>query len=290
MVVLKHEWTRDTELCGDVDSTSCVMSTGEIIICDRKYGEEWKLYFYNPDMTSTGHMAQYPCEHRTHLNVNPYKLLPITIEGKEYIAVSCNECHMIHLINPEDLNQELVVAYEGNAGDMGPMCLGPALTLYVVGKYSGHVSLLDCTSTRFNLKAKLFQINNLFPDVICYIEDDDLIVLSSLFHRRICAVRSSDGHIVWEISEQIVNGKEWRPQGLTFLHDPDLLLVGDWGKERIIILSPITGDIMYIVPLLKKDLTHWINNIHVINDKLLVNFGEKLSHYLVRFYTLHDTK
>ena len=79
----------------------------------------------------------------------------------------------------------------------------------------------------FSLKRRLCQIDDLWPNNICFIEDNDLIVLSSYYNKRICSVRTNDGKIVWDQERQIVNGNAWKPRGLVYLHHQGLLLVAD---------------------------------------------------------------
>ena len=114
---------------------------------------------------------------------------------------------------------------------------------------------------------------------ICYLEDHSLIVLVILFHGRICAVRISDGEIVWNKSKEVIDKKEWRPNGLAFLHSQDLLLAGDMYKKRILILSPNMGNILQTIPL--QEETKDINDLYLVNDKLLVHDHNKLSFYSV---------
>ena len=259
------------------------MSTDQIVICDMESPDgEWKLHFFNPDRTSIAHVSQSICEHDKEL-VRPYKLLPIIIGSTEYIAVSCRKCKMISLINPEDV--EPIMAYTGTRGEAGPMSLGLPGKLCMVGRVSGKVSLLDCTTTKFSLNRRLCEIDDLWSDSICYIECYDLIVLTSWYKKRICAMRSSDGQIVWDKSTQVVKDEEWKPYGLSILHDSDLLLVGDRYKARIMILSPGTGDILQTVPLPQE--TVCINELHLINDKLLVHYHGKLSNYSVSHLHLY---
>ena len=271
---LKHEWTRDTGL-HEVSGSFCVMSTGQIIICDKEFSQrEYKFYCFNPDGTSTGcPVVKSICQHAKKY-YSPHELLPIIIGSTEYIAVSCPECKMIRSINPDYPRREPVVAYTGSKEGIGCMCLGQTGTLYFVDRHSGQVLLLDCTTTTFSLKRRLCNNYGFEPHYICYIEDHDLIVLSSSWI-GICAVRSSDGQIVWDKSRQVVEGEEWRPAGLASLQDPGLLLVGDHLNRRIIIQSPVNGDILQALPLTEvKGVT---DELHLINNKLLVYHSEGLS-------------
>ena len=276
MVKLKHEWTRDTGLYGDDNAIPCVMSTGQIIIYGKEFSQRgYKFYFFNPDGTSTGcPVVKSICQHANQY-YSPHDLLPIIIGSTEYIAVSCTECKMIRLINPDYPRREPVVAYTGSKEGIWCMCLGQTGTLYFVDVNSGQVLLLDCTTTTFSLKRRLCKNYDFRPYCICYIEDENLIVLISWFYSRICAVRISDGQKVWDKSIQAVEGKEWRPHGLASLQDPGLLFVGDQRNRRIIIQSPVNGDILQILPL--TEITGWIRGLHLINNKLLVHYFENLS-------------
>ena len=282
-VNLQDEATVETVLHGKTFSTSCVLSTGHIVMCDW-HKREWRINFLNQDGTFTGREAQRVCEHAT-AELNPYSLLQIMVSCTRYIAVACWMCGMIRLINAQDPSQEPIVAYKGTKVEVGLMCLGPTGTLCSMDRFSGKVYLLDCTSTKFILKRKLSEISNLLADDICYNEDHDLVILCSWIYKRICAVRISDGHIVWDKSKQVVNGKEWHPNCLAYLHDQDLLLVGDQYGERILVLSPNTGNILQT--LSPEKVTERINDLHLINDKLVVHHGNKLSFYsvIVNFFT-----
>ena len=269
-MILTHESTRETGLFGDWNSTSCVLSSGDVVLYDKESnGGNWNLHFFSPERQLVEHEARTICEH-----YQCSSLLVVIIGNTEYIAVSCIECDMISLVNAQNLSQEPVVAYRGKDGEVGPMCLGSTGTLYVVGRFNGKVSLLDCTSTKFTLKRKLCVLNDLSIGHICHMEDHDLIVLSSYSYDGVAAVSSSDGQIVWFKSHVVSN-----PMGLAFLCDRDLLLVGDGTNERIQILSPNTGNVLQTVPLLQK--TWWINDLHLINNKLLVHHGHKLFYYSV---------
>ena len=202
---------------------SCVLSSGDVVLYDKEHnGGNWNLHFFNPERQLVEREAQAMCEHYRYSS-----LLAVIIGSSEYIAVSCIECDMISLVNAQDPSQEHVVAYRGKDGELGPMCLGSTGTLHMVGRFNGKVSLLDCTSTKFTLKRKLCELNDLSIEHICYMEDHDLIVLSSYSYNGVAAISSSGGQIVWVKSHVVSN-----PMGLAFLRDRDLLMVGDGTNEN----------------------------------------------------------
>ena len=122
---------------------------------------------------------------------------------------------------------------------------------------------------RFTLKRRSSEIEGLWTDDISYIKDHGLIALTLKYNDRICAVRISDGQIMWDKSDQVVAGDECNPSGMAFLCNHDLLLVRDMIEKRILILSPTTGDILQTVPLQQE--TGRIHDLHLINDRLLVH-------------------
>ena len=220
-VVLKHESTRDTGLTDDW--ASCVLSSSKTVVGDKESGSgKWNLHFFNPDGKLTGRDTRIMCRYHYH------NLLSVVIGNTEYIAASCLECATICVINPQDQSQEPIVTYKGERGEIGPMCLGRKGTLYVMGSSRGHeknhqnsaLSLLDCKTTKFT-KLSLFRNFQPARD-ICYIERHDLIVVNTWYPTfRICAVKSSDGNRVWDIPSG-----EWKPKGITYLCEQDLLLAG----------------------------------------------------------------
>ena len=266
---------------GYTASSSCVLSTGQKVICGREAaGAEWKLHFCNKNDAVTSHEGRRICEHGKN-DFSPYKFLPIIIFNKEYVVVSCYGCDKI-LINVDDLNNEPLVAYQGNGREIGPTCLQEAGTLCVVGQFNGAVSFLNCTRTEFTLKRTLPEINNLWADDICYIRDHDMMVLSSWYHNRVCAVRNS-GNFVWN-KVRSTAGNTWKPSALAFLPNNDVLLVGDSSEAKICIVSPKTGNPLQTVDLLHK--AAGINDLHLVGDRLLVHSGRKLSYYSVRIFLL----
>ena len=275
-VTFKHVSTTNTHLLGEYDSCSCVLSTGRIAVFDKDVNEgNWKFCLFNSEGTVIEDKANALCEHGGKGNRNNYKLLPIIFSNIEYIVVSCSLCCMIRLINPEDLNREPVMACTEY---WGPMCLVDTHTICIVSR--SQVFLLDCTTTKFGLKRILCNTDGFCPDNICYIEDLDLIVLSSWAPCRICAVIIKDGQVVWDKSKQVLNHRTLQPKGLTFLHDPCVLIAGD-RKGNIVMLSPKTGDILQTIPLLSETIE--INDFHLIIDKVLVHHQKHLSFFLVSY-------
>ena len=142
----------------------------------------------------------------------------------------------------------------------------------MVGKSS--VSLFDCTKSKFTLKRSLSVMDDLAPSNICYIEDHDVIVISSTNSNRLCALRSSDGQIVWNKTMET-----WCPNTLVYLQDQGVLLVGHKSGGDILAVSPSTGNLLEEFKL--QDGTETIRGLHVVNDNLFVHLPKSLAYYMV---------
>ena len=218
-VILSHETTQ--KIGPYYQYTSCVLSDGSIIIYGRTLHEDnTNFHFFTKDGKLTDRTVTQLCGHYI-------RLLSLIITGTEYLAVSCEDCENIRLINLQDEDQEPILAYTSQEKELGPMCLGEAGTLYTVDDYFDVVSVLDCSSTTYILKSRLPPIKDFNAQDICYMDRAGFIALSSSglgFNGRILAV-SSDGRIVWNISPRI-GGMTVEPGKLVYLLDQDLLLVG----------------------------------------------------------------
>ena len=171
------------------------------------------------------------------------------------------------------MRRKHIVAYEGNPGDIGPICHGQKGTLCIAGESS--VSLFDCNESKFTLKRRLSVMDDLAPSNICYLEDHDFIVISSTNSNRLCALRSSDGQIVWNKTMET-----WCPNTLIFLQNQGVLLVGDKSGGNVSAVSPSTGDVLQKFKL--QDGAETIKDLHIVDNKLLVHLPKRLAYCMVR--------
>ena len=101
-----------------------------------------------------------------------------------------------------------------------------------------------------------------------YIKEQAVLVLSSEEDKRLCAMRSSDGHIIWDTSTQQINSKMCTPDGLVYLSQVDLVLVGDWKNRRAIAVAAGSGDVIQTIGL--KEVGDNIDEFHVRDGQLIV--------------------
>ena len=235
MLVLNFKGHSHTTI-GSLYAQTCVTSTGSTLVWERTSQEFYKLHRFNKKGIHGGYVQAEFCKH----NLNNY-VLPISIQGIEYLTVSCDVCCNIRLINLQDSSQEPIIAYSGDGTkEVGPMCLGSNGIIYTRVNVGGKISILDCRTTQFKLKARLPVIGGMQAWHICYIDKADLIVVSS-WHRNSIYAISSKGEIVWKRSG-IVDNRKISPRGMLYIAGEDILVVGDYGNNRLLLLSGNNGN------------------------------------------------
>ena len=260
MVKLKLELNVDTKLYYSLKADfqhSCILKSSESVFYASKtrgfHADDEKFHLFdkhgNPIRT-----IEPVCEH----DPDYINLLPVTINNQECLGVACggwgDGCRKIWLINLE--TNEITVAYTGL--DVRTMCQGEENTIYTV--YRGEISVLDIHGTNFTLKCTLPKVD-MFVKKMCYTKEHKLLVLSS--GSRVCAMRSSDGQIVWSTS-----GME--PGGLVYLPQVDVVLAGRS------IVEAASGDVVE---------TFKLTNVPGMERELYVH-DEQL---VVLCYDIHET-
>ena len=277
MLVLNYEGSYSTEI-PSLCTQSGVTSEGNTIIWERASRDSYNLHRISKNGIPDGCTQGELCEH----DMSNF-VLPITIDKTEYLAVSCQVCSSIRLIDLQDTSREPIMAYIGVYGEIGPMCHGQNGTMYTMEILGSKISILDCSTTEFKLKAMVYNAENMDAWHMTYISTSDLIVQSSWDNSSICAM-SSHGQMVWKISG-ILDNKKISPRGLLQIPGKDLLLVGDYGNNRLLLLSGSTGQ--WLQTLHMQEM--WsIDELHAAENRIVVHHRSvlacvKLSYYTVSF-------
>ena len=271
MVKLRYKKTTDTEILAYNDPPSCILSSGEVVVCGTKTdtgGDDSKFYLCDKEGKPTGRTINTVCGHSPRGII----LAPMAVDKKEYLSLSCHVCRNIRLINLE--TNKVSVACRGIR--VYRMCLGESDTLYTMDRY-GLISVFDISGPNFTLKCKLSKIDeNAYRSNMCYMNEHDMILLSSYSGQRLCAMRSSDGQIVWNKPIEQIDGKVCMPLRVVYLPQVDSLIVGDEATGQIVVLSGKSGDVVQTVEM--KEVTS-IRDLHVRDDELMLTLdsGKKLS-------------
>ena len=139
-----------------------------------------------------------------HWSIN---ILSLKINGTQYLAVSCMNCHKIRLY--DTATKDVHVAFSDRFYRPGKMVLGPPGTLYSLTSFAfDSVFEFDCTSIHFKRGDLITDsVLDRLSD-ICYIPTTDALVLhlcyaSTPSHVR--AISCKTKNVLWELSGNIDN-------------------------------------------------------------------------------------
>ena len=137
-----------------------------------------------------------------HWSIN---VLSLKINGSEYLAVSCANCHKIRLY--DTATKDVHVAFSDSDTSPGKMVLGPPGTLYssLTSLGIGSVLEYDCTSIHFEKRHKIRGFV-LYPlSDICYIPTMDALVLYYFTPSHVLAISCKTKNVLWELWGNIYN-------------------------------------------------------------------------------------
>ena len=261
MFPLGHEATWHTGLEDWYGSQSCVMQNGDVMIWGRRRGEKPAFYLHNLH----GNMIrsfETLCEHDKHIHV-----LPLMIQNKDYLAVSCRDCHVIRLLNVE--TKQVTEAFrDGRINLSIGMTLAKEGTLYTIHNWI--LLTFDCSTPHFKLKHTTgTDLDWMFT--IHSVPTHNIIVLTRPNKLpRIRAVSSDTSTVVWETTGK-VKGISIDPWGIAYCYEHDVVLIGDGKNKRILILQPQSGQCLQVF-----DVSQHVpdEDIHIYGNQLIYH------HYL----------
>ena len=210
------------------NSNFAVMKTGKVVVTGRKGGKPHgpkRLYLLTlkKKTLKTKHL-KLPCQHDV-------SMLDIEIAGREYLAFSCNECHVIRLLNLK--TREEVDAFHHEKVDQ--MCKGAQGTLFATLGGS-EVIELDCSSPTFT-RIKTIEVDSRISG-LCYIPSPHRLIVTSHSNvgaKNVQAISCDTNEKMWTV-EGKVNGQKILPSGTVFSSHHDSIVVVD--LDRVLILNP----------------------------------------------------
>ena len=205
------------------------MRSGQLVVCDFKNYRTF-VNIYTPD--EKGEMMcdrriKLPCVHYL-----PTKVLCLEAAGQEYLALHCNHCKDIKLLDVETVTLAVPVT-----GSICRMCKGDKNRLFVETE-GGTITELDCLTQPFT-KVKTRETG--LGRLACFVPCPQRLVFlkESWFQRRIQAA-SMDGNILWTVEYDV-------PIGSVTYVDGHGLVIGDYGK--LIVLHPEDGSHLQTIDL-----------------------------------------
>lgn len=169
-------------------------------------------------------------------------LLGIRIEKKEWFAVACGECGDVKLVDPGKGN--FSVAYRCGSHEVTRMCAGGAGKLWIFMK-GGIVTELNCSSSTFTPTGRGVDTQMSHCSGLCFLRAPHDALVVSVDGNNLCLKMScKTGEKLWEV-KTVVDREEIQPWGVVYFADPDVLLVADRFKSRILVLDPSNGALMH---------------------------------------------
>ena len=256
-VKLKHEATFSTSLLGSYHhytQSTVLPNSNEVVIWGRTT-RDWEFQFYSCEHGARKRRKiRRLCDHFKNIF-----LLPFTVSDIPYLTVLCSSCCEIKLVNLE--TEETTTAYNGSEKGLGPMCLGPPGTVYLMDKKNNAILDLDCKTTTFMMRRAIDFKEKSKPSGMIYLADKGTLAFCSHTEGRTYAM-SLDGGMIWEKQGHISTDNERVcPGRMPYLHDLGLLLLADVPNWRILALDGRNGEWVQTIHTDEK-----IRNIHLIRN------------------------
>ena len=244
---LQHRKTLETRLVAWGCTRFTLMpSTGDVILWGKTSNTDSpKLHVYNSSATSWKKEQTIPelCKHPDITSI-----LPITIEGQEFLAIACIYCNRIRLCNMN--TGEITTAFHDPRYYPGRMCHGDTGQIYVVHNVKGGFPILqlDCSHPQFSL-IKTIQSGMKKYYAICYIPTHRLIAISSNEDPKMVQAVSCDTEkVMWQLIGS-VDGVECHPHGMMYSPQHDTLLITDGINCRVLVLNSHDGSVRQVISL-----------------------------------------
>ena len=173
-----------------------------------------------------------------HLSVN---ILSLRINGSEYLAVSCANCHKIRLY--DIATKDVHVAFNASSYWPGKMALGPPGTLYSHSLTSFAIDSVfefDCTSIRFKKRDFITETVLRRLSDMCYISTTDALVLCSTTRSHVRAISCKTKDVLWELSGNIDN-LPMKPGRVDYSDVLDTLFLTNTIDGYTFVVEPMNG-------------------------------------------------
>ena len=191
--------------------------------------------------------------------------LPVTIQNTEYIAVSCPKCKDIRLWDIQ--TGEVRIAFDDPRYYPRLACQGNPGKMFVVHSVNGFPTMqLNCSQVPFTLD-RVIQRGMEQITAMCFVPNENVIVVSNFRKGLIRAVSCDTEKIVWELKGKI-QGVKCNPHGMVFSsRGPQALLVADGKNHRLLVVNSGDGSVRQVVPL---DQVSTAVDLCVYNQKVIV--------------------
>ena len=202
------------------------------------------LYFAQVNEKLTHRMMKDTCDHDYYV-----RMLPVVVEGKNRLCVTCPGCEDIKLFSLH--SGGCLPAFQDRKYTPYRMCHGREGRVFM-HSYSDPFPIveLDVTEQEFTGPTQtLTSMGTWETWGMCYLpEPFNAVVLTDVTGGVIRAISYERDNVMWEVKGK-VNDIKIDPRGVTFYPDHQVVLVCDGSNERILVLDPKNGSHMHLIDL-----------------------------------------
>ena len=253
-----------------ISAITAIESKNQVVFCgERTLFDPCYLYTYKRNLDGTVEEARMddPCQHDALLGY--YRLITVVQNGKELLAVLCEKCNDIKLVDME--TEQVTSVIKSPVGDLINMYSGPDGGLFVI-IHPGNILQLNSSFSVTNTFDLSSFFKDEFPDWwfyevthMCHLTapHNTLVVNNGTVLR---AVSLQDRRPVWS---QKCEGFE---ACLFFLPQQDVLLVSARLKQEVRVLNPSDGSTLQTIEI--PDI-HYIHAMCLCNDQIVMAQWDK---------------
>ena len=217
-----------------------------------------------------------PCQHDTPLRY--YRLVTVVQNGKELLAVLCDVCRDIKLVDME--TKQVTSVFKSPLDKLISMCSGLDGGLFVAD-HPGNILQLNSSFSITNM----FDLGSFFNwpllwlyhvTYMCHLPaPHNILVVNN--GTKLGAVSLQGGHQVWS---QKCEG--FGPYCFLFCPQEDVLLVSELGKPEVHVLNPSDSSILQTI---KIPNIYFIHAMCLCNDQIVMTQeAEKDTHCMLLSY------
>ena len=204
-----------------------------IIYGRRKKRGPYSLYVLQNDQTNKMIIREInsPCPHDSFIT----SLFTLAIQSRELLAVLCNVCNDIKLVDIE--TKQATIVFKSPTDPPWRMCSGPDGVVFVC---SGSCQILELNSYFNTTKRLNTQVKQCLS--ICHLPapHDALVIQSN--YQEVTAMSLRGGNQLWR---KIYRG--YSPTNFVFNQDHNVLLTSDTKKPEVLILDPSSGEVLQTI-------------------------------------------
>ncbi len=203
-----------------------------------------------------------PC---THFFASDYfmDLLGVTVQQEEMLAMLCQHCKDIKLMNME--TGEVFVSYKREQKKPHRMCHGEEGRMWVSCMKDNSVEELNCTSEALIGTGIIVNTIETFNSM-AFLPLVSALVLSH--HRWVEVVSCDTGHQLWKLDN--IAGETISPREVAFLPRLSSLIMADPQHDQLVTLNPGTGEPLQCLSLPEQSF----RDFTLLGECLLLRFAD----------------